>query len=309
MNKSIILAAALAVSVGVANAQISPNSVWYDGDMKLLCVSASGNTFTCNMDYWGEEPEEITLTKTAENKFSLKGSADVRLFANTKSVEYRVVDGHKLLIFKDSKGNVLESFERGADNDMWEPYILNAYNYILDGEYVDEQGTKYTISGDEFVMGGKKMNFSLDLEQYYLMEMSDDNYYWWRVSTTGINIYRTKDGEYGREPGALWHKLKNVSPNGRWGFLATEIVPGNTMWRFNSELIRLMRNEIYARHGYVFNSADLKNYFGKQPWYKPLNNNAAVKLSAIETLNVELLKGNIVAREGTDDEEIEEGLK
>ena len=309
MNKSIILAAALAVSAGVANAQIKPNSVWYDGDSKITCKSVSGNTINCDLDLWGEDSEKFTLTKTAENKFSVKGSAEYSSFERKKLAEYRVVDGNKLLIFKDSKGNILETFEYSDDVDMWEPYILKGYNYILNGEYVDESGTKYSIDGDEFVMGSKVMNFSLDPEQYYLMEMSDDNYYWWKVSTTGINIYRSVDGEYGREPGALWHKLKNVSPNGRWEFLTSDIVPGNAMWRFNSELIRLMRNEIYARHGYVFNSADLKTYFGKQPWYKPLNNNAAVKLSAIETLNVEILKGNIVAREGTDDEEIEEGLK
>lgn len=29
-------------------------------------------------------------------------------------------------------------------------------------------------------------------------------------------------------------------------------------------MLRIMRNEIYARHGYNFASADLKNYFSKQ---------------------------------------------
>ncbi|GEM_PF-4733352 len=33
--------------------------------------------------------------------------------------------------------------------------------------------------------------------------------------------------------------------------------------------IRLMRNEIYARHGYVFNDKSLNVYFHKQSWYKP----------------------------------------
>ena len=304
MQKSIILAAAIAVSVGVANAQITPNSEWYNGDSKITCSSVSGNTIKCQYEYWGEESESITLTKTANNVFSVQGES----FARIKTAEYRVVDGHKLLLFKDSKGNIFNTFER-SDDDMWEPQILKCYHYIIDGEYVDEKGIKYTINGDEFVMGGKKLNFSIQPDTYYLMEMSDNNSYWWKVSTTGINIYRVSDGEYGPVPGALWHKLKNVSPNGRWAFLSKEIVPETTMWRFHSPLIRIMRNEIYARHGYVFNSADLKDYFGKQPWYKPLNNNAAVKLSAIETLNVEILKGNIAAREGTDDEEIEEGLK
>jgi len=33
--------------------------------------------------------------------------------------------------------------------------------------------------------------------------------------------------------------------------------------------LRLLRNEIYARHGRQFKSADLRKYFSKQPWYKP----------------------------------------
>ena len=32
---------------------------------------------------------------------------------------------------------------------------------------------------------------------------------------------------------------------------------------------RLMRNEIFARHGYLFTDPELKAYFGKKKWYKP----------------------------------------
>lgn len=34
--------------------------------------------------------------------------------------------------------------------------------------------------------------------------------------------------------------------------------------------LRIARNEIYARHGYIFNSADLNRYFSKMSWYIPL---------------------------------------
>jgi len=51
-----------------------------------------------------------------------------------------------------------------------------------------------------------------------------------------------------------------------------------------------MRNEIYARHGYVFSSADLKAHFAKMSWYKPLNDNSKVQLSQLEQLNVDLIK-------------------
>ena len=51
-----------------------------------------------------------------------------------------------------------------------------------------------------------------------------------------------------------------------------------------------MRNEILARHGWTFQAKDLRQHFGRQPWYKPGNNNAAIKLSPIEQTNLELIK-------------------
>lgn len=34
-------------------------------------------------------------------------------------------------------------------------------------------------------------------------------------------------------------------------------------------IIHLAKNEIYARHGYIFNNQDLNNYFKGQIWYEP----------------------------------------
>ena len=259
-------------------------------------------------DWWGEDGATFTLTKTTDNHFTVSNFDDYEYLVIIKDVEYRVVDGHKLLLFKDAKGNILKHYEYKND-EMWEPEILRGYHYILDGTYVDETGVKYVFDGEDLTMGSNKYKISIDPDMFYILRINDAEY-WWTVTTTGINIYNVNEGEYGPLQGNVWHRLKEVSPNGRWEFLSKEIVPQTFMWRYPSGLIRIIRNEIYARHGYVFNSADLKNYFSKQPWYKPLNNNAAVKLNAIETLNVELLKANeTAAREGTDDEEIEEGLK
>ena len=40
----------------------------------------------------------------------------------------------------------------------------------------------------------------------------------------------------------------------------------------DKNLLRLIRNEVYARHGYRFDSLDLHLYFSAQPWYKIDNN-------------------------------------
>jgi gas vesicle protein len=51
-----------------------------------------------------------------------------------------------------------------------------------------------------------------------------------------------------------------------------------------------LRNEIFARKGYVFNNPRYQNYFEQQSWYKSASSNAEVKLSNIETQNMNLLK-------------------
>ena len=60
--------------------------------------------------------------------------------------------------------------------------------------------------------------------------------------------------------------------------------------RFSKDELRMMRNEILARHGWVFQSKDLKDHFSSQPWYQPFGNNYSVKISLVEKTNIELIK-------------------
>ncbi|MBQ6653063.1 MAG: YARHG domain-containing protein [Prevotella sp.] len=59
--------------------------------------------------------------------------------------------------------------------------------------------------------------------------------------------------------------------------------------RYPKAALRIMRNEILARHGYTFADAATKNYFSKQPWYEAKGNQNP-KLSDIEKLNISLIK-------------------
>ena len=54
--------------------------------------------------------------------------------------------------------------------------------------------------------------------------------------------------------------------------------------------LRLLRNKILAYHGYRFQSKDLQEYFGGISWYKPGNDNNAIKLDIIEQTNILLIK-------------------
>lgn len=60
--------------------------------------------------------------------------------------------------------------------------------------------------------------------------------------------------------------------------------------------VDLIRNEIFARKGYVFTNKMFKNYFESQEWYNP-NPNADTTLNEIEEYNAEFLR-NYEAAQG-----------
>ena len=63
----------------------------------------------------------------------------------------------------------------------------------------------------------------------------------------------------------------------------------------NAQLLCYARNEIYARHGYLFDSDELSTYFHKQPWYQALSDfdetiqDIEEELSYTETCNIALI--------------------
>ncbi|HEY3406416.1 MAG TPA: YARHG domain-containing protein [Ohtaekwangia sp.] len=54
--------------------------------------------------------------------------------------------------------------------------------------------------------------------------------------------------------------------------------------------LKLMRNEIFARYGHIFKSADLKAHFESQSWYKPVSADVTGQLTDIEKKNADLIK-------------------
>lgn len=58
---------------------------------------------------------------------------------------------------------------------------------------------------------------------------------------------------------------------------------------FSKDEIALIRNEIYARHGYVFKSEPFKSYFSKKEWYVPNPDFSTTELSEIELANKDLI--------------------
>ena len=86
-----------------------------------------------------------------------------------------------------------------------------------------------------------------------------------------------------------------ISEN-RWR-LRDELIPVDELALLNKEQLRILRNSIYAYHGYEFRSMDLLNYFNNQQWYKINKNFSENLLSINEKINIE----NIIREENKRD--------
>lgn len=86
--------------------------------------------------------------------------------------------------------------------------------------------------------------------------------------------------------------LKESSSDVNYDWLSTREATSKDLANKSKEELRIMRNWIFARHGYIFKSADLAEYFGKFPWYEPTNKDVTSKLNKIEQANVALIQGH-----------------
>ncbi|MFI5203222.1 MAG: YARHG domain-containing protein [Flavobacteriales bacterium] len=59
--------------------------------------------------------------------------------------------------------------------------------------------------------------------------------------------------------------------------------------RYTKDELLIMRNEIFADHGYIFKTDPLKTYFSEQAWYTPLFDKVDDQLTEIEEENLKLI--------------------
>jgi len=72
--------------------------------------------------------------------------------------------------------------------------------------------------------------------------------------------------------------------------LTTEAIADDTLGDLFAEDLKVLRNEIYARHGRIFKDAELQKYFEAQSWYKANPDFKDDQLSEIESANLKKIK-------------------
>jgi hypothetical protein len=99
-----------------------------------------------------------------------------------------------------------------------------------------------------------------------------------RANADTIALARMHDLGYGVAPGVMY--LFKSTP------LTDSLLKNITLYE-----LRILRNEVYARHGRRFTTPWLRDYFKYEAWYKPRRDFTIAELSDNEKNNVKLIQG------------------
>jgi hypothetical protein len=113
-----------------------------------------------------------------------------------------------------------------------------------------------------------------------------DNWAGW----TFQNIVATEYGKVGQPSTTFNVGTSNTSFQGRYPQASQRLLSVYDLSGMSKQDLKIMRNEIFARHGYIFKTPEMKSYFVTQSWYHGQYADVTSLLSSIENQNVEFIK-------------------
>ncbi|RDY26490.1 YARHG domain-containing protein [Romboutsia weinsteinii] len=127
--------------------------------------------------------------------------------------------------------------------------------------------------------------YGYDVEQfeYYndLVKKSSDNYNTQTHITERIYVYKNGSPVYADESSNYYF----IPDSDRRHLTSSELSC------YDKDSLGFIRNEIFARHGYIFKTEPYKSYFNSMPWYIPnlYASGSVSSLNSIEKANVNLI--------------------
>ncbi len=109
----------------------------------------------------------------------------------------------------------------------------------------------------------------------------------------GLKVRNPWSGSVDKGMSEIGVKLIGVEEyyNGLYPQASYQLLQADKLAGFNKTQLAIMRNEIFARYGFIFsNSSGMLPYFKKQKWYEPAVTDASRSLTEIEKKNIILLK-------------------
>lgn len=77
---------------------------------------------------------------------------------------------------------------------------------------------------------------------------------------------------------------------GKFPQAASRLLNAADLAGFSASDLKLIRNEIFARHSYIFKNSRIQSYFADQQWYTPKYTEVFSRLTETEKANIELIR-------------------
>ena len=286
----------------VSESGIKNGSRWNIGSLDYFAKVKLGNIATFNAMAEGEELTfRLTPIPGKENEYTIGDDPHAdgwNPFSDITRVKHIGKDGWNLLCLYDKKGLL--------------QHVLDG-SQTVEGEKVAESKWTAQLMGDYKTKFGEPVKFGYNSIQFGIIDLTYEhitfNGYitgvikindgtrlqgtWEAVITLdGLTLYRVEPDEYGTYHRKGNKELLTWSRNDRprFNYTWSSLLNDGQFRKLKKSTLRIMRNEILARHGYSFQSKDLQEYFSLKDWYHPAESNNDVKVPLLEQLNIELIK-------------------
>jgi tetratricopeptide (TPR) repeat protein len=197
-----------------------------------------------------------------------------------------------------------QDYDKAIDDLSKALMLIRPYELLPKHEIYEKRGLAYREKGD---LERARQDFQAALNDDYLKTRSDK-----------YQAYLDKINEKLPAPTAATPTPSPVVPPvvtppspppapvtappggyGTWPWTSQRLITDYDLQGLSLRDLELMRNEIYARHGWVFNRQDLRQYFESQSWYRPkgglanreeANRLATAGMSGLERRNVQIIQ-------------------
>ena len=317
------------IIAGVSHCQTTLlGSYWHNGDyFTFIKFETDTNvvTFTANLH---EGADGIPWKKTANPDLYMRPNQIGNAWTDTiiyyhDSIVHKTIEGQEVLLIygrERTLKDILLRYEGRSTNKWYE--FSHGFDSVIEsdirrsimGTYHDsERMQAWNITKDSILI------FSLsslpDQPSYGyaytihwgetdspdgFLTLSDGRNLCYKFTADGLDIYNGishiehEDFEWFSKGDLLCHlnktNLDNAVP-GRWPEASIFLLTRGYLEPYPTDVLRLMRNEIYARHGHSFKDKQLNEFYNKEGlWYgTALLQQNPTELSETEKLNVQLI--------------------
>ena len=167
-----------------------------------------------------------------------------------------------------------------GDMRLWEDKLLTRKKL---GTHTNAEWT--VIASEIEAIHGKRFDDTPWLQQYF------DERYWYSPAAQ----YNPKSLNANEQKNLALIDLirkqqrKVALMPGDMELFENKLISENMLHGLSLHELRLLRNEIYARHGRIFKTAWLQQYFGSQPWYDPKEDFKDEEISGSDKTNIETI--------------------